>query len=94
MQFQADILGVAVERPKALEVTALGAALLAGLAVGFWSDRSDLDSAVDSVQTFEPQFDESRRERLYAGWKRAVSRSLAWEEPWEESGAGADEPGS
>jgi glycerol kinase len=91
MQFQADILGVAVQRPKVLEVTALGAALLAGLAVGFWSDRSDLDSSDDSVQIFEPKLDASRREQLYAGWKRAVSRSLAWEEPGEE---GADGPGS
>jgi len=79
MQFQADILGVPVERPSVLEVTAFGAALHAGLAVGFWSDRAEIDAAEDSVQTFEPGLAADRREQLYAGWKRAVSRSLAWE---------------
>lgn len=85
MQFQADILGVPVERPKVLEATALGAALLAGLGVGFWSDRSELDASEGSVQIFEPKFGASRREQLHAGWKRAVSRSLGWEEASEES---------
>ncbi len=94
MQFQADILGVPVERPKVLEVTALGAARLAGLAVGFWSDRSELDSSDASVQIFEPSFEASKREQLYAGWKRAVSRSLAWEEAWEGAGEEAWEESS
>ena len=80
MQFQADILGVCVERPSVLESTALGAALLAGLGVGFWSDRADLESADGRAQVFEPKVDAERREALYAGWKRAVERSRDWEE--------------
>jgi len=80
MQFQADILGVRVERPPVLEVTALGAALLAGLSVGFWSDRADLESVGERVQAFEPKLGAERREALYAGWKRAVERSRDWEE--------------
>jgi glycerol kinase len=80
MQFQADILGVPIERPAVLEVTALGAALLAGLAVGFWSDRADLESLKAGAQIFEPKLGAARREALYAGWKRAVERSKLWEE--------------
>ncbi len=80
MQFQADILDVRVERPPVLEVTALGAALLAGLAVGFWSDRADLAPKGDRAQVFEPKLGAERREALYAGWKRAVERSRDWEE--------------
>jgi len=79
MQFQADILGVPVERPPVLEVTALGAALLAGLAVGFWSDRAELESLGAGAQIFEPRLRAERRELLYAGWKRAVERSRHWE---------------
>lgn len=78
MQFQADILGVAVERPALLEVTALGAAALAGLAVGFWSDRQQLDAARGSHQRFEPRLGEAEREALYGGWLRAVERSRDW----------------
>jgi glycerol kinase len=80
MQFQADILGVRVERPPVLEVTAWGAALLAGLAVGFWSDRTDVESAGEGAQVFEPKLGAERRDALYAGWKRAVERSRDWEE--------------
>jgi glycerol kinase len=80
MQFQADILGVCVERPRVLESTALGAALLAGLGVGFWSDPADLESAGECAQVFEPKLGAERREALYAGWKRAVERSRNWEE--------------
>ena len=80
MQFQADILGVKVERPPVLETTALGAALLAGLGVGFWSDRSELESAGESARIFEPNLGAERREALYAGWKRAVERARDWEE--------------
>jgi len=79
MQFQADILGAPVERPPVLEVTALGAALLAGLAVGFWSDRAELESLEAGAQIFEPRLRAERREALYAGWKRAVERSRKWE---------------
>lgn len=78
MQFQADILGVEVERPDVLEVTALGAAALAGLAVGFWSDRGELDQATGRRTTFAPTMSEDQREALYAGWKQAVERSKNW----------------
>jgi glycerol kinase len=79
MQLQADVLGKRVERPRMLEVTAFGAALLAGLACGFWSDPAAVSPAgADAV--FEPRMDGAWRERLYAGWKRAVERSRAWVE--------------
>ncbi|MGI8533406.1 MAG: glycerol kinase GlpK [Candidatus Limnocylindrales bacterium] len=80
MQFQADILGVPVERPVVSETTALGAAYLAGLAVGFWKDTSDVANNWALDRRFDPSMDESRRERLFAGWKKAVQRSLDWEE--------------
>ena len=80
MQFQADILGVEVERPEMLEITALGAASLAGLAVGFWDDRAQLDQALGKRTTFTPSFSEDRRESLYAGWQQAVERSKNWAE--------------
>ena len=80
MQFQADVLGVEVERPDVLEVTALGAAALAGLAVGFWSDRGELDQATGRRTTFAPTMGEDQREALYAGWKQAVERSKDWAE--------------
>jgi glycerol kinase len=80
MQFQADILGAPVERPPVLEVTALGAALLAGLGVGFWDDRTELESEREGLQVFEPTFGEDRREMLYARWQRAVERSRDWDE--------------
>ena len=79
MQFQADILGTPVLRPRVLEVTALGAAALAGLGVGFFSDRSALSDAIAVERRFEPQLGEAEREGLYAGWKRAVERSRGWE---------------
>ncbi len=80
MQFQADVLGCTVERPEVLEVTALGAAALAGLAVGFWKDRDEIDAASRGVTLFEPRMDPRERARLYAGWRRAVQRALAWAE--------------
>ena len=80
MQFQADILGVAVERPQVSETTALGAAYLAGLAVGFWKDTNDVTSNWALDRRFEPQMDDAKREKLYAGWKKAVQRALDWEE--------------
>jgi glycerol kinase len=78
MQFQADVLGVPVERPAVLEVTALGAAALAGLAVGFWRDRSELERARGRSTIFEPRLSARERDALYAGWKRAVERSRDW----------------
>jgi glycerol kinase len=78
MQFQADILGVAVQRPKIAETTALGAAYLAGLAVGFWRSPDELARQWAIDRTFEPQMSVDQREHLYTGWKRAVGRSLDW----------------
>jgi glycerol kinase len=80
MQFQADVLGRPVSRPQVLEVTALGAAALAGLGVGFWRSREDLAAVTAGGRVFDPGLEEGRRESLYAGWKRAVERSRAWEQ--------------
>jgi glycerol kinase len=79
MQFQADILGTPVLRPRVLEVTALGAAALAGLGVGFWQDTSALADAIAVERRFEPEMPEALRAELYAGWKKAVGRSQGWE---------------
>jgi len=73
MQFQADILGVPVERPMVLETTALGAAYLAGLAVGFWCSKDDISKSWSVDNTFEVEMDDERRERLYRGWQKAVA---------------------
>jgi len=78
MQFQADVLGVPVERPAMLETTAFGAAALAGRAVGFWDDAS-LPAAGGDLTVFEPRMEAPRRDALYAGWQRAVERSRDWE---------------
>jgi len=78
MQFQADILGIPVRRPRVLETTALGAAYLAGIAVGFWKDRSEIADSWQEERRFEPRLDEATRERLYADWKRAVGRARGW----------------
>ncbi len=83
MQFQADILGVPVIRPKIIETTARGAAFLAGLAVGFWPDRKALLAGLETDRRFDPAFPPERRERLYAGWKRAVERTMGWEQAEE-----------
>jgi len=80
MQFQADILGVAVQRPKVAETTALGAAYLAGLAVGFWSSQQEVAEQWALDRSFEPQMSAAQRDELYAGWKKAVQRSLRWAE--------------
>jgi glycerol kinase len=79
MQFQADVLGVPVRRPPMLEVTAFGAAALAGLAVGFWRDDGELEAAsAAEARIFEPRLPEAAREALYADWRRAVERSRGW----------------
>ncbi|EJS87795.1 glycerol kinase [Pasteurella multocida subsp. multocida str. Anand1_cattle] len=75
MQFQADILATKVERPKVKEVTALGAAYLAGLATGFWKDLSELRDKASIEKTFVPDGDEAKRTRRYKGWKKAVKRA-------------------
>ena len=80
MQFQSDILGVPVERPEIIETTALGAAYLAGLAVGFWKDQSMIAERRKVNRRFKPGMDEDKKEKLYAGWKKAVKRSMHWED--------------
>ena len=88
MQFQADILGVPVERPRIIETTALGAAYLAGLATGYWTP-DDLRERWQLDQRCEPKMAAEERSRLYRGWKRAVERTMGWEE--EERGERSEE---
>jgi len=78
MQFQADILGVPVERPVLAETTALGAAYLAGLAVGFWKEKEDLVRNWKLDRRFIPSMEEEKRAKLYRGWQKAVQRTLNW----------------
>jgi glycerol kinase len=80
MQFQADILGVPVEVPQVAETTSLGAAYLAGLAVGFWKSREELDAKWKVERRYEPRMGERERERLYERWLKAVERAKDWEE--------------
>ncbi len=80
MQFQADVLGVPVIRPKVTETTALGAAYAAGLAVGYWKDQDELKERWAEDKRWEPKMDDDEREKGYAKWKKAVERSLDWEE--------------
>jgi glycerol kinase len=78
MQFQADMLGVPVVRPKVAETTALGAACLAGLAVGVWKDPSDIAEKWQADRRFAPAMKPSERKRLAAGWARALARTKHW----------------
>ncbi len=80
MQFQADILDAAVVRPRCIETTALGAAYLAGLAVGYWKDKEEIAGNWQIDRRFKPQMDAERRTELKKGWKRAVRSALAWAE--------------
>jgi len=75
MQFQADMLGVTVDRPKIVETTAAGSAYLAGLTTGVWSSPSELDQIRRTDQRFEPRMGEKQREELFGGWRRAVNRA-------------------
>lgn len=77
-QFQADMLGMKLSRPRSVETTALGAAYLAGLAVGFWKDRSEVASLREVGQFFIPATERERREALYRDWRRALRRSKRW----------------
>lgn len=86
MQFQADILGVPVVRPKVTETTALGAAYLAGLAVGYWQGTEEITRLWQVDRVFQPQMDATERKRRLNRWRRAVERSRAWEETKEEIG--------
>jgi glycerol kinase len=78
LQFQSDLLNVPVRRPVVAETTALGAAYLAGLAVGYWDGFEDVTKNWALDREFRPSMDAATREKLYAGWKKAVSRSLDW----------------
>jgi len=80
MQFQSDILDAHVVRPKVAETTALGAAYAAGLAVGFWKDFDELRANWGRDREWKPQMDSSTREKLYAEWKKAVTRTFDWVE--------------
>jgi glycerol kinase len=80
LQFQADMLGVNVRRPVVAETTALGAAYLAGLAVGYWQDTKDIADNWALEREFVPSMEAEKREALYRGWQKAVARSLDWEE--------------
>jgi len=79
MQFQSDILGVPVVRPNVSETTALGAAYLAGLAVGFWQDQSEIASQWQVDRRFAPAMKPDMRKELCAGWTKALQRAKAWE---------------
>jgi glycerol kinase len=80
MQFQADVLGTDVVRPRVTETTALGAAYLAGLSVGFWRDFDDVAQHWQEDRRFKPQIDAKTRDALLANWRKAVSRAAKWEE--------------
>ena len=80
MEFQSDILGKTVRRPTVLETTALGAAYLAGLAVGVWETKEEIKNSWILDREFSPTMEEGLREEKYAKWKKAVERSRAWEE--------------
>jgi glycerol kinase len=77
MQFQADILGTQVERPEVIESTAMGAAYFAGIQAGLWK-KEDIINNRKIQKSFKPQMEESVRKKLYAGWKKAVERSMKW----------------
>ncbi|HXI44846.1 MAG TPA: FGGY-family carbohydrate kinase [Candidatus Acidoferrales bacterium] len=81
LQLQADVLDVPVERPRVTETTALGAAYLAGLAVGFWPDLGSIEAHWALDRRFEPSMPPDRRRRLLDGWHRAVDRSRSWAGP-------------
>jgi glycerol kinase len=78
MQFQADVLGVPVVRPRVAETTALGAAYLAGLAVGYWRDTADIAGQWQTDRRFAPAMRPAKRKALLAGWEKALTRSRRW----------------
>jgi glycerol kinase len=83
LQFQSDLLNVTVARPVVTELTALGTAYLAGLAVGYWKNTDELLDKWQLDRKFTPNMDEAVRAKLYKGWKKAVQRSLRWAEDEE-----------
>ncbi|KOO47096.1 glycerol kinase GlpK [Priestia koreensis] len=78
VQFQSDLLNVPVERPVVNETTALGAAYLAGLAVGYWKDKEEIAKQWNMEKSFDPDMEEEKREELYSGWKKAVQATMAF----------------
>ena len=84
MQFQSDILNVTIDRPQIVETTALGAAYLAGLAVGFYEDLNSIRNNYKIDKYFTPNMTEEKRNKLYKGWKKSVSRALDWAREDEE----------
>jgi glycerol kinase len=78
MQFQSDMLQVPVQRPQVVETTALGAAYMAGLAVGYWESQDQLAANWHLERTYTPQMSVDRRDRLYRGWQEAARRSRGW----------------
>ena len=84
MQFQSDIIGIEIARAKNLETTALGAAFLAGLAVGFWKDLDEIKTLNEAGETFTPSMNNARKEQLYRGWKKAVHATRTFSEEDDE----------
>ena len=80
MEFQSDILNTNVHRPEVVETTALGAAYLAGLAVGFWKDKEDIKKHWKLDREFTPNLDDELRTKYYKGWKKAVEKAKGWSE--------------
>lgn len=84
MQFQADLLGVPVDRPQVIETTALGAAYLAGLAVGVWNSKAELKESWKLQNRFEPEMDPVKAGKYYKGWRKAVKHSMHWLDDLED----------
>ena len=80
MQTQSDIIDAPVQRPKCVETTAMGAAYLAGLAVGYWKDREDVRKNWAIERTFAPVISDEQREKRLRGWNKAVKCALGWAE--------------
>jgi glycerol kinase len=80
MQFQADLLGVPAVRPRVAETTALGAAYLAGLAVGYWKNTAEIAAQWQADRRFTPAMKSAQRTRLLAGWTKALARAKRWED--------------
>ena len=80
MQFQADIMNATVHRPGCIETTALGAAYLAGLAVGYFKDKEEIKANWQLSKEFAPEMEEERRKKLLRGWDKAVRCALCWQE--------------
>jgi glycerol kinase len=80
MQLQADLLGVPVVRPRVSETTALGAAYLAGLAVGYWKNQADIARQWQADERFTPKMKPAERKRVASGWQKALSRAKGWED--------------